>query len=156
MSRRIQTLLQHLAHNTDFNTAPASTCRHGAYEGALRDHSWNVVNQLVLLGMRNNLSWEKPESPIIVGLAHDMCKTGSYYRNEDGTFYRGHSADTRHGAKSVEMVKQVIEITDEEEACIRWHKVLTNTFSFKGTIRTATYSEPLVNLLPQSPDNIVL
>lgn len=121
MNNRVQILLNHLERNTDFNIAPSSASHHGAYAGGLRDHSWNVVNQLMLLTMRNHLVWGKPDSHVIVGLAHDMCKLHSYYRDEHGLFYKGYSADTRHAAKSVELVKQIIDITEEEEMCIRWH-----------------------------------
>jgi hypothetical protein len=121
MSKRVRKLLDYLERETDFLVAPASSKYHGAYEGGLHDHSWNVVNQLRLLTIRNNLKWERPDSCEIVGLAHDMCKLNSYFRNKDGTFYAGYSADKRHGAKSVELVKQIIDITDEEEMCIRWH-----------------------------------
>ena len=113
INNRVQVLLNHLERNTDFLTSPASSKYHGAYEGGLRDHSWNVVNQLQLLTIRNNLNWNRPDSPVVIGLAHDMCKLNSYFKHEDGSYYHGYSADKRHGAKSVELVKQIIDITEE-------------------------------------------
>lgn len=104
-------------------TAPASIWYHGAYEGGLYDHSYAVADQLLVLTERLELKWERPISPFIVGMFHDLCKcddyvfdidTGKYKYNED-RIYSG------HGEKSVIMLQQIMTLTDEEIACIRWH-----------------------------------
>lgn len=58
-----------------FFAAPASTKYHGAYEGGLFDHSYNVTSVLVTLSHNNNLEWQRPESPYIIGMFHDMAMT---------------------------------------------------------------------------------
>ena len=61
-----------------FFTAPASTKYHGAYEGGLFDHSLETAKQLVMLTDQIGLKWERPESPYIVGMFHDLCKCDNY------------------------------------------------------------------------------
>lgn len=107
--------------------APASTKYHGAWPGGWFDHSLCVMQQLVLLTERNGLSWQRSESPYIVGFFHDLCKLDQYrlVREEDGkpvyawddsTLFRG------HGDKSVMMLASMgASLTEEEVACIRYH-----------------------------------
>ena len=61
-----------------FFSAPASTCHHGDYVGGLAEHSLYVCDYLLDLTRDNNLKWERKESPIIVGLFHDLCKMDNY------------------------------------------------------------------------------
>ena len=51
-----------------FFEAPASTKYHGCYEGGLFDHSLEVAKSLVNLTEKLGLTWERPESPYIVGM----------------------------------------------------------------------------------------
>ena len=116
--------------NIGFFTAPASTKYHGAYEGGLFYHSLEVAKRLVNLTDKLGLTWERPESPYIVGMFHDLCKCDNYveintleevvpinikYRYNPGIIIPG------HGDKSVIMLQKFISLTDEEIACIRWH-----------------------------------
>lgn len=113
-----------------FFTAPASTKYHGAYKGGLFDHSLEVAKALVELTENLGLKWERPESPYIVGLLHDLCKCDNYvelntldeiapigqkYKYNPGLIIPG------HGEKSVIMALRIVDLTDEEIACIRWH-----------------------------------
>ena len=106
-----------------FFTAPASTKYHGCYEGGLFDHSWAVMNTLAELTKHNNLTWQRSESPYIVGLLHDLCKIDQYelcegespYKYREDTFLKG------HGDKSVMMIASLMELTEEEVMCIRYH-----------------------------------
>jgi len=67
---------------SDFYIAPASTRFHGSHEGGLLEHSLNVYERLV--DKENNPLWSEiykdidPDSFIIVGLLHDICKTYYY------------------------------------------------------------------------------
>lgn len=106
-----------------FFDAPASTRFHGNYDGGLFDHSLEVTKSLVELTEKLGLTWERPESPYIVGMYHDLCKcdlykwdieTGRYVYNDDGII-------PGHGEKSVIIAQKYIYLTDEEIACIRWH-----------------------------------
>ena len=114
----------------DFFTAPASTRFHSNYEGGLFEHSLEVANSLCELTKRLNLTWSRNESPMIVGLLHDLCKVDQYkhpdidgkpivapcnwVRNENTLF-------TGHGEKSVMMTASIIALTEEEAACICYH-----------------------------------
>ena len=119
-------LYSYLVNSGAFD-APASTKYHGAWPGGWFDHSLCVMRQLVLLTERNGLSWERPESPIVVGFFHDLCKVDQYTRisQEDeppvyawnsNTLFRG------HGDKSVMMLASLgAQLTEEEVVCIRYH-----------------------------------
>lgn len=106
-----------------FFDAPASTKYHGAYEGGLFDHSLETAKALVELTEKLGLEWERPESPYIVGMYHDLCKCDSYVVDvETGKYiYNPEVIIPDHGAKSVIMLQKYMRLTDEETACIRWH-----------------------------------
>ena len=122
----IDKLLLTWLKNNKYFTAPASTKYHGAYEGGLFDHSYIVARVLIDLTNDNKLIWYRPESPVIIGLFHDICKIDqyNYYALKDGaslcefnteTLYKG------HGDKSVIILSSHMQLTDEEAACIRYH-----------------------------------
>jgi len=119
-----------------FFAQPASTKYHGAYEGGLFDHSLMVMETLVKLTEDNNLKWNRPESPYIVGFFHDLCKTDQYIKapgkpQKDGSMLYGenlfhyefdaHTLYKGHGDKSVIMLSSLLKLTEEEAACIRYH-----------------------------------
>lgn len=104
-----------------FFTAPASTKYHGSYEGGLFDHSFEVAQTLWKLTKDNNLKWERPESPLIVGIFHDLCKTDSYKSDMAGWTYNNDTLLKGHGVKSVMMLASLMKLTEEEVACIRYH-----------------------------------
>ena len=78
-----------------FFTAPASTKYHGAYEGGLFDHSRNVISALVTLTHDNDLEWQRPESPYIIGMFHDICKQDQYRHPFGDTLYSAAGAEFR-------------------------------------------------------------
>lgn len=106
-----------------FFFAPASTQFHGDYEGGLFDHSFAVMKHLVDLTVNNHLKWKEARSPYIVGMFHDLCKidtykvsalTGDWVHSNDMLF-KG------HGEKSVMLLAEFMQLTEEEIACIRYH-----------------------------------
>jgi hypothetical protein len=106
-----------------FFTAPASRGHHGAYEGGLFDHSYEVVKSLVEVTQKMNIEWLNPRSPYIVGMFHDLCKidlyatnevTGEYIHKDDNLF-------SGHGSKSVMLLSSWMQLTEEEVLCIRYH-----------------------------------
>lgn len=113
-----------------FFSAPASTKYHGNYEGGLFDHSFTVMNVLVELSAKNNLKWQRAESPFIVGMFHDLCKIDQYridnsepYTVGEATRYE-YRTDTDfkgHGDKSILLLCQYMKLTEEEVMCIRYH-----------------------------------
>lgn len=106
-----------------FFTAPASTKYHGAYEGGLFDHSLETAKQLVNLTEKLGLTWERSESPYIVGMFHDLCKCDNYVIDiETGKYkYNPEIIIPGHAEKSLIMIFKHLVLTDEEIACIRWH-----------------------------------
>ena len=125
-----------------FFSAPASTKYHGAYEGGLFDHSFAVMNFLVELSAKNDLKWQRAESPFIVGMFHDLCKIDNYrhpiieepyieelsngskvhhFYDKSKWEYNPNPQFTGHGDKSIILLSQHIVLTEEEALCIRYH-----------------------------------
>lgn len=107
-----------------FCTAPASTKYHGSYPGGLFDHSYNVAKTLVRLTMSMSLNWERPQSPVIVGLLHDLCKIDQYRSGiQEEYVWNDRPIVKGHGIKSVVYIQKYlgIELTEEEMACILYH-----------------------------------
>lgn len=121
--------------NMGFFTAPASTKFHGAYEGGLFDHSLAVTNQLLTMNTR---SWGRSESPMIVGMFHDLCKCDEYgviNHPQDPDVKFGHVKNTvlkGHGEKSVMILSTLMQLTEEEMLCIRYHMGAYNTDDWNG------------------------
>ena len=134
-------LLEWLKGN-NFFTAPASAKYHGVYEGALFDHSFLVYKTLKDFTEKNNLGWQRPQSPFIVGMFHDICKCDRYKLVQDPPKvipdYTGLSETAEytpppryeynedvmlegHGSKSVMLLSQFVTLTEEEMLCIRFH-----------------------------------
>lgn len=106
----------------EFFTAPASIHHHGAYEGALFDHSLTVANSLLSLTKRLELKWKDGRSPLIVGMFHDICKVDNYHKTENEAWeYNNATLLPGHGEKSVIMLQRYMQLTEEEMYCIRWH-----------------------------------
>lgn len=109
--------------NTGYFDAPASTKYHGAYIGGLFDHSHVVTSSLLDLTEKLELKWERSISPYIVGMFHDLCKCDDYIYNSDSEKFehRDNLILNGHGEKSVIMAQKLLDLTNEEIACIRWH-----------------------------------
>lgn len=105
-----------------FFDAPASTKYHGNYPGGLFDHSFIVTTSLISLTKRMELKWKRPESPYLVGMLHDLCKTDQYTIQEDGSItFNKNLPLCGHGDKSVIIAQSMLDLTEEEVLCIRWH-----------------------------------
>lgn len=121
-----------------FFTQAASTKYHGAYEGGLFDHSYEVTQVLLDMTQRLNLQWKRPESPYIIGMFHDLCKIDNYITVTDepgeimmGTNnvkgreihfeYNQNCILTGHADKSIMLLSQFVNLTEEELLCIRFH-----------------------------------
>lgn len=61
-----------------FFDAPAAAQNHSNYPGGLVEHSLNVADELVALTTKNKITWKNKETPIIIGLLHDLCKVAFY------------------------------------------------------------------------------
>ena len=105
-----------------FFVKPASIHHQGQNEGDLFMHSITVAQELLHLTEKLDLKWENPRSPYIVGMFHDLCKIDNYQKTEDEKWeYNNAPLLKGHGDKSVILLQQFIQLTDEEMLCIRWH-----------------------------------
>lgn len=113
---------QYLIDN-GFFTAPASTKFHGSYEGGLFDHSFNVAMSLLELTTKLDLTWSRLTSPLIVGMFHDLCKIDQYLFNAETKTYIWSNSQKLlgHGDKSVKLLLEHMELTQEEINCIEQH-----------------------------------
>ncbi len=76
--------------------------------------------------VRLGLEWKEKDSPLIVGLLHDLCKLDQYLIKEtEGGYkieYNKEQLLSGHGDKSLIIAMDFMEyLTDEEQACIRYH-----------------------------------
>lgn len=121
-----------------FYTQAASTKYHGAYPGGLFDHSFAVAETLVNLTEDLKLQWQNQRSPWVIGMFHDLCKLDSYVKviDVDGIQMMGSDKVAGeefhfeynpitflpgHGEKSVMMLSEWLQLTEEEILCIRYH-----------------------------------
>lgn len=104
-----------------FFTAPASTKYHLNYEGGLFEHSMNVTKALLYLTSTLSLKWEEEIAPYIVGMYHDICKCDNYVKVDNHYEYNTHSLLSGHGEKSVMILSELMVLSEEEIACIRYH-----------------------------------
>lgn len=130
---------------TDFFVAPASTKYHNNCDEGLCMHSINVAETLLELTKNNHLEWEYEDSPILIGLLHDICKVYCYDVTEKNVLL-GVDPKTKkniwgkgktyvfndknilfglHGDRSVNYLLTLrakpTDFTIKELACIRWH-----------------------------------
>jgi len=114
---------------SDFFEAPASTKYHGAFDGGLVEHSWNVFKLLKEKNQRYNLGLSE-ETIIICGLLHDVTKISFYKKywrysklnNELEFYYKVEdSFPIGHSEKSIIILQKFIKLTPEEIVMIRWH-----------------------------------
>jgi len=116
---------------TDFFKAPASTRFHGACEEGLVMHSLNVYHALMDRFFEEG---DNPESMVICGLLHDLCKANYYktgtrnVKNEATgqwekvpVFMVEDQFPYGHGEKSVYLIERFIRLKPAEAVAIRWH-----------------------------------
>ncbi len=111
---------------------PASQTFHGTQDGGLYEHSMAVFRQLRYFTSHLDLKWQRPESPLLIGIFHDWAKLQNYEQigSEDDLRYI-HSTERLfpgHGEVSIILAQQFLQnhisapqFTEEEIACIRYH-----------------------------------
>lgn len=124
--------------NTDFFIAPASTRFHGAEEGGLCKHSLQVYTRMLdLLGFYiPSYNHSQLETAAIISMFHDICKVNMYKRstrnvkNLDTGLWETvpcYTVDERpmsfgsHGAKSMYLVQNFMQLKPEEASAILHH-----------------------------------
>lgn len=103
---------------------PAAKSHHSNFKGGLFNHSMNVATELQRLTDRLDLEWERLESPYVIGLLHDICKTDDYKYDYDELPFpeiRFDPDNAGHGMKSIMILCSHFELTEEEKYCIAYH-----------------------------------
>lgn len=104
---------------------PAGCKHHGNYIGGLYDHSLAVTDKLLEYTDLLDLKWERKESPVIIGMLHDLCKVLQYRITVNGTDikvdWNKENCYPGHGELSLQIAVDLIELTEEEKMCIRYH-----------------------------------
>ena len=130
-----------------FFESPASTQYHGAYAGALAEHSYNVLEYaLTLATALNGRKWteEHKNSITIAALLHDLGKCGQFGKPlyvpnilksgkpSDSKPYE-HNKDLMtlpHEIVSVIEATKYIDLTEDEQRAIAWHNGLYGCFKY--------------------------
>lgn len=130
-----------------FYDAPASTRFHGAYEGALAEHSLNVMNCARTLSKAwLGKKWyeEHQDSIIICSLLHDLGKCGQFGKPlyVPNVLKSGKPSDTQPFATNSDLMTlphevvscieatKFIDLTEEEQRAIAWHNGLYGPFKY--------------------------
>lgn len=99
-----------------FFNKPASLRNHHIYPGGLSEHSFEVYKNLTDCF---KTCWVRQCSPLVIALAHDLCKLFMYTDYCFRSNYKG-----GHSEVSVEIWKSLFPdfpLTEEEEVCILNH-----------------------------------
>ena len=105
-----------------YDKCPAAKAHHGNHDGGLMCHSMAVAVELQNLTDKLGLTWERPESPWVVGLLHDICKTDDYvYDFDKSDVIEWKPNHAGHGTKSVIMLAGHFPLSQEEKICILYH-----------------------------------
>lgn len=108
-----------------------------------------VTKKLLELTEKLNLKWQRPESPYIIGMFHDLCKVDEYnvkvikegkvkFGEEDvvGEELEIHKESNSiikgHGDKSIIYLSQFLKLTEEEILCIKFHMGAYETEEWDG------------------------
>lgn len=107
-----------------FNTQPASTKWHQAYEGGLREHCYNVY--LNLLDRMSNVKLLPLTISVAeatkIAICHDFCKLTLYYKDENGNYQYDKHIVKRHASLSIDLCWLLgIDLSIGEKSCIRHH-----------------------------------
>lgn len=142
----IEDLLQYMA-DIGFLTSPASTQYHGAYEGALAQHSINVLECAEKLGVAwlGGEEYNKIQNSVVIcALLHDLGKCGQFGKPlyVPNILKSGKVSETKpfetnkdlmtlpHEVVSVIEATKFIDLTEEEQRAIAWHNGLYGCFKY--------------------------
>lgn len=148
MDTKREGIVELLSYLTEigFLEAPASTRFHGAYEGALIEHSVNVLECAEKIGVAwlGGAEYNKiKDSVVICALLHDVGKCGQFgkplyvpnilktgpsekqpYKTNDDLMTLPHEI-----VSCIEITK-FIDLTEEEQRAIAWHNGLYGCFKY--------------------------
>ena len=161
----MEELITYLTDKTDFFVCPASTRFHSNYPGGLCEHSLHVLERLTKHMadplFRERIANVSMNTAIITALLHDVCKANYYtveFRNRkvNGVWQQvpffavADDYPYGHGEKSVDIIRNFIELTEEEKFAIRWHMGYTEPKEVWGSLDAAIEKYPLVLALHEA------
>lgn len=143
---RIKKRLVDWLESIGYFLAPAAVKYHGNKPGGLLAHSMEVAKTLKDITVGMGLEWDYEDSPIIVGLLHDLCKVDEYFFEPDQErtlyaedkpictsrtwkpAYNKNQLYKGHGDKSCRLISRFCMrnqgeffLTSQEELCITYH-----------------------------------
>lgn len=130
-----------------FFEAPASAHHHGAYPGGLCEHSLNVAINALLLRQIPAFNVVSEQEAVTAALLHDLCKVGIYRRDQAGIYKHEDDRVLGHGAASVILIRQYMQLTDAEQVAILWNMGLYGDPDKAQTLGRAYNLYPLAMLL---------
>ncbi len=124
----------------EYFTTPASKSYHNNFKGGLMLHSFNVYT--LFWDMCNSFNIDiKPETAIICGLLHDLCKLGNYIE-VNGEYECAPSNNfKKHSVLSIKRIEKFIILTVLEKEIIQFHMGFYGTKEFNSFKGEYTLSE---------------
>ena len=103
--------------------APASAGHHLAVRGGLAIHSMNVTDRLLQLTGDLKIAWSDSDSPYVIGMCHDLCKTHAYDFKTDKEITKLRPMFPGHGTLSAMLAPEFLghPISYVEQVCIVYH-----------------------------------
>lgn len=143
----IEDLIEYL-DEIKFFDAPASTRFHGAYEGALAEHSINVMDcaRSIAIALCGKKWYQAHQNSItICALLHDLGKAGQFGKPlyVENVLKSGKPSDTQpfkvnedlmtlpHEIVSIVEATKFIDLTEDEQRAIAWHNGLYGIFKYE-------------------------
>ena len=112
----IDSLIDYLLES-DYFTAPASTRFHNSFPGGLCLHSLNLFHAFNDAN-KQLMKPLPPDSVVICGLLHDLCKVNVYLPTGKG--YKSVKGTTGHATLSLSRIEEHIRLTPQEDDVIRY------------------------------------
>jgi 23S rRNA maturation-related 3'-5' exoribonuclease YhaM len=123
----IDSLIDYLLES-DYFTAPASTRFHNSFPGGLCLHSLNLFHAFNDAN-KQLMKPLPPDSVVICGLLHDLCKVNVYLPTGKG--YKSVKGTTGHATLSLSRIEEHIRLTPQEDDVIRYHMGLFGIFTYR-------------------------
>lgn len=122
-------LIEHMDKHGFFES-PCSTKFHNSWRGGLLDHSYKIYLLMSDMTKRLNII-VSDDTLFICSFLHDACKIGAYLTDGGGSYYWNSGQPKGHALLSIERAKLFVQLTEQEEAIIKYHMGIYGTKEFK-------------------------
>ena len=126
---RVTAKMKQWLYDIGYFFAPTNEDCRLCYNGGLFDHDYDTATTLSLITQKLNLTWQDPESPLIIGMFHDLWKAKAFLDKDTmqmptaSTTAFERDPDTPYnpnGQRSVALLATQLVLTEEEVACITY------------------------------------